>query len=100
MRERYGEARAQRVTDVEWLGDVGRAGFVVLMKDKRIRTRPAERRAVVDHAVGCFCIARGGLTGEQMAGAYVAHQRQIERLAEQPGPYVYNVTARGLRRVL
>lgn len=100
MRDRYGEARAQRIADVDWLADVGRAGLVVLLKDKRIRTRPAEQAAVTRYAVRCFCIARGGLTAAEMAAAFVAHREQIERLAEQPGPYIVQISGRGLTRVL
>lgn len=66
MRERYGERRAQRILDVDWLADVGPTGMVVLMKDKRIRTRPAEQQAVLRHAVRCFCVASGNMTGEAM----------------------------------
>jgi hypothetical protein len=85
MRDRYGERRAQVVADVDWLRDVGEAGLAVLMKDKRIRTRPAEQRAVDAYAVRCFCIARGGLTGPEMAALFVTHQAGIEALATQPG---------------
>jgi hypothetical protein len=71
----------------------------VLLKDKRIRTRPAEQAAVMRHAIRCFCIARGGLTAPEMAAAFIAHREEIEQLARQPGPYVFQVGAR-LARVL
>jgi hypothetical protein len=95
MRDRYGERRAQRILDVEWLAYVGPTGMVVLMKDKRIRTRPAERQAVLRHAVRCLGVASGNMTGEAMAAAFVARRSRILRACESPGPFVYQVHARG-----
>jgi hypothetical protein len=100
MRERYGERRAQQITDVEWLADVGEAGLVVLMKDKRIRTRPAEQAAVTAHAVRCFCIARGDLTGPEMAEAFVRAREAILRACAEQGPFIRQVSRAGLTRVL
>ena len=100
MRERYGERRAQSIADTEWLADVGGAGLVVLLKDKRIRTRPAEQQAVREHGVRCFCAARGSLTGEAMAQAFIAARGQIVRACAAPGPFIYQVSQGGLVRVL
>ncbi|HEV2891598.1 MAG TPA: hypothetical protein VGX28_14590 [Frankiaceae bacterium] len=100
MRERYGEDRAQDVPDVEWLADVGEEGLVVLMKDKRIRTRPAEHAAVRRFAVRCFCVSTGNLTGPDMAALFVASYDRMVALCETPGPFIYQVSSRALRRVL
>lgn len=100
MRERYGEERAQQIPDVEWLADVGAAALPVLMKDKRIRTRPAEHAAVERYAVRCFCISSGNLTGPEMAGAFVEARERIVALCATPGPFIYQVSRAGLRRVL
>jgi hypothetical protein len=100
MRERYGERRAQTVADTDWLADVGAAGLVVLMKDKRIRTRPAEQRAVVRYGIRCFCLARGNLTGEQMAASFVSMRSRILTACGEPGPFLWSVSSSGLRRLL
>lgn len=100
MRERYGERRAQEITDVDWLRDVGRARLVVLMKDKRIRTRPAEQAAVRDHRVRCFCISRGDLTGPEMAATFVSARARILRLCAEPGPFIYQISRGAVQRVL
>lgn len=100
MRERYGEDVAQEIDDATWLADIGRDGLVVLMKDKRIRTRPAEQAAVVTYGVRCFCIARGNLTGPEMAALFVAAKDRIVAASAEPGPFIHQVSARGLRRVL
>ena len=88
------------MSDVDWLADVGTAGLVVLMKDKRIRTRPAEQAAVVQYSVRCFCASRGDLTGEQIAAAFVAARPRIERACRAAGPFIYQVHANGLTKVL
>lgn len=100
MRERYGEQRAQEIADVEWLADVGAAGLVVLMKDKRIRTRPAEQQAVRQFGIRCFCVARGHLTGTETAAMFVASRDAIMGACAEPGPFIVQVNARGLTRVL
>ena len=100
MRERYGERRAQRIADVEWLADVGKAGLVVLMKDKRIRTRPAEQAAVVTYGLRCFCLARGNLTGAEMAEAFVRARDAMLRACERAGPFILQVSRDRLTRVL
>jgi PIN like domain len=41
--------------DTNWLPIIGRAGLIVLTRDKRIRSRPLERQALLDHNVrACF----------------------------------------------
>jgi hypothetical protein len=40
--------------DTEWLKDVGAWGWLVISRDKKIRTRPGERRALLENAVGAF----------------------------------------------
>ncbi|MEX2372586.1 MAG: hypothetical protein WD800_02170 [Dehalococcoidia bacterium] len=42
--------------DAVWLAEVGVRGWMVITRDKHLRTRPAERRAILDGAVGCFVI--------------------------------------------
>ena len=46
-------------SDREWLREVGQREWLVISRDKRIRWRPAEKQAIIDHRVGCFCITQG-----------------------------------------
>ncbi|MBA3737357.1 MAG: hypothetical protein H0W97_02200 [Actinobacteria bacterium] len=63
---------AQDTDDEVWLTEAGRRGWVVLMKDDRIRYRPGEQRAVLEAGVACFCLNPSkGMTAEQMADALV-----------------------------
>jgi hypothetical protein len=63
-------------TDTQWLPVVGAAGLVVLTRDKRIRGRPLERKALLDHDP---VFVGGGIRDRSLAAA----------LVEEPhaGPY-------------
>ena len=100
MAEVYGERVGQGLADEEWLRDAGEHGWVVLMKDARIRYRPAELQALADHGVRAFCLTNANLRGAQMAARLVANLARIIRIAEQhTGPYIYGVYADGVRPV-
>jgi hypothetical protein len=63
--------------DTEWLKDVGAWGWLVISRDKKIRTRPGERRALLENNVGAFY-----LTHTDNGGA----PRQGSGLREDPSP--------------
>lgn len=77
----------------------GREGWVVLMKDERIRYRPAERAAVVDYGVRAFCLTSGNLRAQDMAGLYLGVLDRIVVACAQRGPFLYAVSRRGLRQL-
>lgn len=89
MAEVYGEELGQGLADETWLADAGREGWLVLMKDDRIRYRPAELNALIENGVRAFCLTNANLRGE----------RSILDAAQTPGPYVYGIYATGLRRL-
>jgi hypothetical protein len=67
------------------------------MKDERIRYRPAERRALVDHEVMAFCLTSGNLRAQQMAELFVNSIQEITAACRDQGPFLYAVSASGLR---
>ena len=69
------------------------------MKDERIRYRPSERAALVAHRVQAFCLSGGNLRASVMAEQYLAVIDDLARACETPGPFLYAVSARGLRRL-
>jgi hypothetical protein len=98
MADVYGERIGQGLADEEWLRDAGECGWVVLMKDARIRYRPAELQVVIDHGLRAFCLTNANLRGVEMAERFVEHLPRIVRVAEQnPGPYIYGVYSDGVR---
>jgi hypothetical protein len=98
MADVYGERIGQGLDDEEWLHDAGERGWVVLMKDARIRYRPAELQVVVDHGLRAFCLTNANLRGREIAARFVTHLPRIVRIAEQkPGPYIYGVYSEAVR---
>lgn len=57
-------------TDVAWLAEAGRRGWVVLTKDARIRTNALERGELLSAGVAAFMLGRGDLRGTEMARAF------------------------------
>lgn len=44
--------------ETEWIPDVGKEGWLVISRDKKIRTRPGERSALMEARVGAFIITQ------------------------------------------
>jgi PIN domain-containing protein len=86
--------------DEDWLPVAGQHGWVVVMRDKHIRTRVAERRALLDAGVRAFCLtAVGNYSKWQTLDLLVRRWPDIDRItAEEPGPYIYAVTHEGVKR--
>ncbi len=99
MADVYGERVGQGLHDEEWLHDVGQRGWIVLMKDAKIRHRPTELEAVMANNVRAFCLTNANLRGIDQAQRLVANLTPITRTAETPGPYIYGVYADGLQRL-
>jgi hypothetical protein len=100
MADVYGERIGQGLADEEWLRDAGEHRWVVLMKDAKIRYRPAELQVVIDHGLRAFCLTNANLRGIQMAQRLVEQLPRITRIAEQaPGPYIYGVYQDAVRPV-
>jgi hypothetical protein len=99
MADVYGERIGQGLADEEWLHDAGVRGWVVLMKDAKIRYRPAELGVIIDHGLRAFCLTNANLRGAEMAARLLANLPRILRVAQEPGPYVYGVYASSVRRL-
>jgi hypothetical protein len=91
LAEHYGVPADEAVEDATWIADAAQQGWIMFMKDERIRRRPAERRALHRHAARCFCLANANLTSAAMAERYISNWPRIRRLATEPGPYLYAV---------
>jgi hypothetical protein len=81
--------------DADWLREAGAQGWLVFSRDKRIRSRPAERQAIVAHRVGCFFLTqKQPLTRwEYLKLLVLALDEMGSRFASTPRPFMY-----GLRR--
>jgi PIN like domain len=74
MAQVYGERVGQGLADTEWLHDAGANRWVVLMKDGKIRYRPAELEALMAAGVRAFCLTNANLGGQSMAERFVAQR--------------------------
>jgi hypothetical protein len=99
LSEVYGIPADEDVADVDWLELAGARGWAALMKDERIRYRPAERGALVSHRVRAFCLTGGNLRAHQMAELFLVSIVEIAAACRDPGPFLYAVSSRGLRRL-
>lgn len=99
LSDHYGIPTDQSVEDVDWLELAGSNSWPVLMKDEKIRYRPAERAAVIAHDVTAFYLTSGNLSGAQMGKLFVAHRSLIWRLAAEPGPSLFAVSRSGVRKI-
>jgi PIN domain-containing protein len=99
LAEVYGIPGDETIADVEWLMRAGEEGWAVLMKDERIRYRPAERAAVVDNGVRAFCLTSGNLRAHEMADLYLSVLDRIVAACAEPGPFLHAVSRQGLRKL-
>lgn len=98
MAEVYGERVGQGLADTESLHDAGTNGWVVLMKDDKIRYRPAELKALMAAGVRAFCVTNANLGGRATAERLVTQLPKISEIAtELAGPHIYGVYADGVR---
>jgi hypothetical protein len=98
MADVYGEKVGQGLADITWLADAGSNGWVVLMKDDKIRFRPAELEALTLAGLRAFCLTNANLRGQEMAQRLVTQLPRISRIAEErTGPYIYGVYSDGVR---
>ncbi|GLZ55525.1 hypothetical protein [Actinomycetospora sp. NBRC 106378] len=95
----YGVPADQDVADTTWLARAGAEGWIVLMKDERIRYRAVETTALRRYGVRAFCLANGNLRAQAMADLFLSVMDDIVDLSTRPGPFLYVVSTRGLRAV-
>ena len=93
-------APVEDTLDDVWLPMAGAGDWIVIHRDKRIRYKPIERRALIDNGVRAFCLTGAGhYTRWETLRLIAGRWDDIERIAStQPGPYIYSVTSGGISR--
>ncbi len=83
--------------DPVWLQAVGVNGWLGITRDGHIRTRPAERQAIVDHRAGCFILTyRNDLKRLEIARLVLDHIEEMEeKFRTTPRPFIYTVAGNG-----
>jgi hypothetical protein len=54
---------------------------------------------MIDAAVRVFCLTTAQLRGAEQTQRFVRNRHRILRQARKPGPYIYGVYDRGLKRL-
>lgn len=98
LAEYFGDARAQYMSDEEWIGEGTTAGFVLIAKDHRIASRPLEARTIHVFDARVITFARGDITAEDMGDLCLSHSDAIHRLSRVHPPFVFSLSQAGLRR--
>ena len=88
--------------DTEWIPAVAARGLVVIARDKRIRTKPAELKLLHDQAIRVFWIA-----GKRDLSTWDALTRVVQRWPaieetmanRETGPWFVAITDGGLREI-
>jgi hypothetical protein len=62
--------------------------------------QPAEKAALVVHAVRCFCLTGGNLSGDDMAACFLDNLDAITAACVEPGPFVFAVQRRRIERLV
>jgi hypothetical protein len=88
--------------DIVWLPEIGARGWLVILRDKRVRTRPGERQAIIDGNVGCFSLTqKQPLNRWQYLKLLALTLDEMERVfAATPRPFLYGVGRLGALRRL
>lgn len=81
----------QRTPDDVWLPEVGRAGWVVLTRDRQIRWKANERDAVMENGIALFALSGRGPTPE-LADLVIRTAPAVERfLARHARPFLAKI---------
>ena len=85
------------VPDEEWLAIAGEKGWLAITHDRKIRTRPGERRAIMENGVGCFIMTYlQNLKKEEIVALISSTLEEMERKLEAtPRPFIYTVSKGG-----
>ena len=76
--------------DLVWIPRVAREGWSIISRDRRVGAYPAEREAVIAHNAKMFTIAsEERLDLWRQFEILMTRWRDIERLSEEPGPFIY-----------
>lgn len=86
--------------DIVWMPLIAARGLVVLTRDKRIRTRPAELRAYLECGIRSVWIgAKRDLAPQDQVDLFLRHEARLQReiVKRGDGPWALALGETGLR---
>jgi hypothetical protein len=82
--------------DNVWLGYVGQNDLVLITPDRKIKSRPNERRAFFDHKVGAFILYGKDMDRWARVRQIVTAWQRIKELSDKTAPpYAFSVSTAG-----
>jgi len=89
-------------SDLDWMPAIARRGLVVLTRDRRIRTRPAELSAYWEYGIRSVWLgAKQDLGPHDQLALFLQHEARLQReiIKRGAGPWALAMSASGLRPV-
>lgn len=86
--------------DLDWMPVIARRDLIVVTRDRRIRTRPAELRAYWEHGIRSVWIgAKQDLGPRQQVELFLQHEERLQREITKrgPGPWALAMSPSGVR---
>jgi hypothetical protein len=86
--------------DQEWMPEIARRELVVLTRDRRIRTRPAELRVYLDHGIRSVWLgAKQDLSPHDQVALFLKHEARLRReiIKRGAGPWALAMSPTGIR---
>ncbi len=86
--------------DLDWMPVIARGRLIVVTRDRRIRTRPAELRSYWQHGIRSVWIgAKQDLGPRQQVELFLRHEQRLQREITKrgPGPWALAMTPTGVR---
>jgi hypothetical protein len=77
--ERHDDHFGQLTPDPEWIGEIGRRGWIALTRDTRIRYSPLAVETLMESGARLFVIV-GRLTTAEAAAIFLRQRKRVERL--------------------
>lgn len=88
----------QDADDVDWISRVSILNWVILTKDKYIRRRFEEKKAILQNNAKVFTLTSGNMSGSEMAKLFVGQLTNMESLAStQQAPFIATIGPAGLQ---
>lgn len=88
------------IGETEWMPVIGGYGWLTVMRDMKVLTRPGERRAVRDSNLGCFNFnyKKNKSRWETLQLVCATLDEMERRFASTPRPFMYVVNGNGAFR--
>ena len=86
--------------DLEWMPVIAQNDLIVVTRDRRIRTRPAELRAYSQFGIRSVWIgAKQDLGPQDQVALFLRHEPPLQReiIKRGPGPWALALSSSGLR---